>query len=320
MAVQVRGRGAVEVIDVAEPAPGATEVVVEVARAALCATDRKLLEKGLDRPRIPGHEVSGFAPDGVPVGVHPDVGCGRCRFCGSGFENRCTDRFSIGLDRDGGFAQRLVVPSSHVVPLDRVGVSIAPLLEPLACCLHAVRMVGPRRGDGAIVVGAGPMGVLSMWALQAEGARVAVCQRSLDRRKLASKLGADATLGPDEDPVVVLGEPARAAVVTAPGADALHWALRHVDVGGVVHAFAGTPKGAAIDANIVHYRHLSLLGSTGSTLSDYRRAVELVSRGRIDLGRMPRTTVALHEVPAALRQGPPNDALKVMVEIGGRAP
>lgn len=319
-AVQVRGRGEVELIDTPEPIATPGEVMVEIARAALCATDRRLVDKDLERPRIPGHEVCGRTPDGVLVGVHPDVGCGRCRFCNAGFENRCPDRLSIGIDRDGGLAQRLVVPEGHIVPLDGLDVSIAPLLEPLACCLHAVRLLGSERGDGAVVVGAGPMGILSMWALQTEGVRVAVCQRSAERRVLASKLGADAILGPEEDPAFVLGAPVRVAIVTAPGADALNWALRAVDVGGKVHAFAGTPGVAAIDANLIHYRHISLVGSTGSTPSDYRRAVDLVGLGRIDLGLMPSETVALDEVPHALKHGPRDDVLKVMVDIGGDAP
>jgi L-iditol 2-dehydrogenase len=319
-AVQVRGRGEVELIDAPEPIAGPGEVMVEVARAALCATDRRLLDKDLERPRIPGHEVSGRTPDGVLVGVHPDVGCGRCRFCDAGLENRCPDRLSIGLDRDGGLAQWLVVPDGHAIPLDGVNDSIAPMLEPLACCLHAARMLGSERGDGAVVVGAGPMGILSLWALQAEGVRVAVCQRSTARRMLASKLGADSILGPDEDPAVALGGPVRVAIVTAPGADALNWALHAVDVGGKVHAFAGAPHGAAIDANVVHYRHISLVGSTGSTSSDYRRAIDLVVLGRIDLGRMPSQTVALDEVPHALKHRPRDDVLKVMVDIGGDAP
>jgi L-iditol 2-dehydrogenase len=318
-AVRVRGRGEVELIDAAEPVAGPGEVVVDVAYAAMCATDRKLLDKRLDEPRIPGHEVSGYTPDGVLVGVHPDVGCGRCRFCDAGLENRCPEGFSIGLHRDGGFAQRLVVPDRHAVAIDGVDVSMAPLLEPLACCLHAVRMVRAERGDNAVVVGAGPMGILCMWALQAEGVGVAVCQRSTDRRLLAAKLGADAILGPDEDQAAALGAPVRIAIVTAPGAEALGWALRRVDVGGVVHAFASTPTGASIEANAVHYRHLSFLGSTGSTLSDYRRAVELVANGRIDLGLMPSTTVSLDAAPDALRH-PPDDALKVMIDVGGEAP
>jgi L-iditol 2-dehydrogenase len=84
-----------------------------------------------------------------------------------------------------------------------------------------------------------------------------------------------------------------------------------------VHAFAGTPNGAPIDANLVHYRHLRLVGSTGSSLADYRHAVELVSSGRIPLERLPRTTVALGDVPKLLLGERKAPGLKVIVNVGG---
>jgi threonine dehydrogenase-like Zn-dependent dehydrogenase len=83
-----------------------------------------------------------------------------------------------------------------------------------------------------------------------------------------------------------------------------------------VHAFAGTPRGAAIDANLVHYRHLTLLGSTGSTLGDYRAAHDLVVAGDVPLDRLPRSSVPLEAVPAALIAEPPRDVLKLTVETG----
>ena len=130
--------------------------------------------------------------------------------------------------------------------------------------------------------------------------RVAVVQRSEARRRLAAELGADAVLEPGDDVAAALGALPAAALVTAPGVEALSWAIDHVDVGGRVHAFAGTPGGAPVDANIVHYRHLRLVGSTGSTVEDYRRARDLARSGAVPLDRMPSRTVALDEVPEIL--------------------
>jgi L-iditol 2-dehydrogenase len=192
---------------------------------------------------------------------------------------------------------------------------LAPLVEPLACCLHAVSMLEVRDGDTAVVVGAGSLGILGMWALQAAGVRVAVMQRSEARRLLAAELGADAVLGPDEDPGRSLGRSPRVALVTAPGADALVWALERVAVGGRVHAFAGTPGGAPVDANVVHYRHLALVGSTGSTVEDYRRGLEMARSGSIPLGRLPVTAVSLEAVPEVLLDPAPDPrTLKFLVK------
>lgn len=316
-AVVVSAPGTAELVEAAPRQPHPGEVRVRVATAALCATDRRLAARGADPPRIPGHEAAGRLDDGTTVGVHPDVGCGRCRNCLAGLENRCPDKTSVGLDRDGGLAEWLTIPSGHAVPLAGLDLAVAPLLEPLACCLHALSSLGVRRGETALVVGAGPMGLLWMWALRAAGATVAVAQRSPERRRLAVTLGADVALAPGQDPAAELGEAPSVAVVAAPGAEPLAWALGRVAVGGRVHAFASTTGGAPVDANVIHYRHLTLLGSTGSSLGDYRRARDLVASGRVPLERLPRSTVPLDRAPAALLGRDGRHALKVTVDVEG---
>jgi L-iditol 2-dehydrogenase len=318
-AVRVSAPGTAEVVEVPSPEPADGETLVRVEAAALCATDRKLAAIGSPQPRIPGHEIAGRLEDGSAVGVHPDIGCGHCALCREGFENRCPRRVSIGLDRDGGFAELVAVPARHAVPLDGLELGLSPLLEPLACCLHAVSLLGVREGDAAVVVGAGSMGILCMWALQSAGARVAVCQRSTERRKLAAHLGAEAVLSPNDAAADALGEAPRLAVVAAPGAEALEWALRGVAPGGAVHAFAGSPGGAPVDVNLVHYRHLTLVGSTGSTLADYERARELAAVGAVRLDRLPRTRIGLDDVPGVLLGERDPRELKAVVHLGGGA-
>jgi len=316
-AVRVGTGGGADLVEAEWPAPGAGETLVRVEAAAICATDRKLVALGAPAPVILGHEFAGRLDDGLAVGVHPDIGCGSCAFCRAGYENRCPNRVSIGIDRDGGLAEGVAVPKRHALPLHGVPLALSPVLEPLACCLHAVSLLDVRAGDLALVVGAGSMGILSMWALQQAGARVAVSQRSRERRELAAELGADAVLGPGDSVAAVFGEPPRVAIVTAPGVEPLAWALDEVAVGGSVHAFAGTPGGAPIDANVVHYRHLTLVGSTGSALSDYRRAIELASSGGIPFNRLPTATVRLDEVPEILLGERSEPGLKVIVDIEG---
>jgi len=313
-AVRIDGPRRVATLDVPEPEAAPGEVTVRVRAAAICATDRRLANAGTPEPRIPGHEVAGVLEDGTAVGVQPNVGCGRCTSCALGLENRCPDHFDIGIQRDGGLAELIVVPDGHVVPLDGFPFELAPSIEPLACCLHAVGMLDVAEGNLAVVVGAGTLGIIGMWALQAAGARVAVVQRSEARRHLAAELGADAVLEPGDDVAAALGALPAAALVTAPGIEALSWAIDQVDVGGRVHAFAGTPGGAPVDANLVHYRHLRLVGSTGSTVEDYRRARDLARSGAVPLDRMPSRTVALDEVPEILLDRSPDPRmLRVVV-------
>jgi L-iditol 2-dehydrogenase len=313
-AVRIEGPRRVETVEVQAPEPAPGEVSIRVEASAICATDRRLATMGTLTPRIPGHEVAGVLEDGTAVGVQPNIGCGRCASCALGLENRCPDHVDIGIQRDGGLAERIVVPRGHVLPLDGFPFELAPSIEPLACCLHAVGMLDVAEGDLAVVVGAGTLGIIGMWALQAAGARVAVVQRSETRRRLAAELGADTVLEPTDDVAAALGALPAAALVTAPDVEALSWAIDHIDVGGRVHAFAGTPGGTPFDANIVHYRHLRLVGSTGSTVEDYRRARDLARSGAVPLDRMPSRTVSLDEVPRILLDRDPDPRmLRVVV-------
>jgi L-iditol 2-dehydrogenase len=317
-AVRVTGPGNVSVLDVPPPEPANDEVILEVIASAVCSTDRKFVVREHGSPRTPGHEVTGRLPDGTAVGVHPEIACRRCPACRGGWHNRCPYREALGLDRDGGLAELVAVPATQLVPLGDLDPVIATMLEPLACAVHAADVAGIGTGRPAVVVGAGAMGILCAWVLQAAGSRVAVCQRSPQRRRLARELGVDAALGPDEDPADHLGEPPAAAVVTAPGAEALAWALEWVAVGGVVQAFASGPGGAPVDANVIHYRHLTLVGSTGSRFHDYERARDLAASGEIKLDRLPHRVVGLDGAPAAVLDRPPDGVLKTIVAVSSR--
>jgi L-iditol 2-dehydrogenase len=320
-AVRAAAAGDLAVREVPPPAPAPGEVLVEVIATAVCATDRKATTRDHHPARTLGHEVTGRAPDGTLVGVHPEVSCGLCSACLAGWQNRCPYRQALGLDRDGGLAELLAVPPAQLVPLGGLDPVTATMLEPLACAVHAVAVTGlgdPVTGGQAgpaVVVGAGAMGILCAWVLQAAGRPVAVCQRSTGRRRLARELGIDIAFGPGDDPVRQLGQAPAGIVVTAPGTEPLRWALAQVAVGGVVHAFAGTPGGMPVDANLVHYRHLRLVGSTGSRLADYRRARELVAGGEVKLDRLPHRVVGWDGAAAAVLGRPGGGALKTIVAV-----
>lgn len=313
-AARIVGPGVAEVAELPDPTPVANEVVIEVAFAAVCSTDRRLVRGGEPVGRIPGHEIAGRLGDGTLVGVHPDTGCGRCPRCDEGQSNRCAQRRSLGIDRDGGFAEKVVVPAAHVIPVDGMHAELVPLLEPLACTLHAATRLRAAAGESAVVVGGGAMGIFAMWALQARGLRVFVRQRSPQRRRQAQELGATGVIDASDESAI-MEMPPDVVVVTAPGAEPLAWALAHVAEGGRVHAFAGSPDGAQVDANIIHYRHLDLVGSTGSGLVDYRDALELVRSGVIDLARLPRTEIDLEALPAAVATPGVGAALRTVVRL-----
>ncbi|MFC4009108.1 alcohol dehydrogenase catalytic domain-containing protein [Nonomuraea purpurea] len=177
-------------------APAQNEAVVEVVYGGICGSDLHYWRSGrvgdfvVSAPMVLGHEVVGVVAEpaadgsGPPadrrVAVHPAQVCGGCDHCLRGEQNLCDDLRYLGSaarvpHTDGGFAERLVVPANRLVPIPGgLDMKTAALAEPASVVLHGLRRVRQtgRRVEGAdvLVVGAGPIGLLSVAMAGAAGA------------------------------------------------------------------------------------------------------------------------------------------------------
>jgi 2-desacetyl-2-hydroxyethyl bacteriochlorophyllide A dehydrogenase len=182
-------------------APG--EVVVSVGLAGLCGTDYRIWsgDRPVTYPRVMGHEVVGRVAavgrsvtrvkPGDRVVVEPNYSCDRCPLCLEGNRNLCFGRTAVGIDVDGGFAERVRVPERCCwsIPAGAADADVL-LCEPLAVVVRAVDRGGPRPGETAAALGAGGLGLLALQVLRARGARVLVASRTARRLDLARALGA----------------------------------------------------------------------------------------------------------------------------------
>lgn len=196
------------VVEKPDPVPGPGEVVVTVERCGICGSDLHLARPGLLPPgAVLGHEIAGTVISPDPAGAGPPAGtrvavlparrCGTCPACRSGAGNRCPQQAttSIGLGlREGGYAERVVVPASscHRLPAGTTA-DRGALAEPYAVALHAVG--GSRAVDdpdvAVLVIGAGSVGLMCVAALRRAGvARVAVAEPRPARAAVAASLGA----------------------------------------------------------------------------------------------------------------------------------
>lgn len=167
-------KGGAEIREVPDPpvtAPG--DLRIRVRAVAICRTDLYAVEKriAVDEGTVLGHEFSGVVErlgEGVGnfvvgdrVVVNPSLSCGVCECCASGFPYRCAEAIFLGLDRDGAFAELVVVPSSAVFHLgDALSFSVATFAEPVAAGL-AVLEAGLGIGDQLLVYGAGRIAQLT---------------------------------------------------------------------------------------------------------------------------------------------------------------
>jgi threonine dehydrogenase-like Zn-dependent dehydrogenase len=230
--------------DVAEPAPGPGEVVVEVRAVGVCGSELEGVASGSPfrvPPLIMGHEFAGRRADtGDRVVVNPLVACLECDLCLRGQANVCRRRAIVGIQRPGAYAERVAVPERCCYPAPAaLDWETLALVEPLANALHAWRLPADRHPQRVGVIGAGPIGLSCVLVACSRGApAVHVADLAKERRAAAERLGASwagAALEGEFDLVVdAVGSPAtrRAAVeLTRPGGSAVWLGLHGPDPG-----------------------------------------------------------------------------------------
>lgn len=247
----------VRLAEVGDPVAGPREVVVKMSFCGVCGTDLHGWE-GWQRgsgaaaanpaPRNLGHEVAGVVADigrevtrvrvGDRVTVNPYIFCGECFYCLNDYTTHCTNRRVYTQ----GWAEYVLAHESgaYVVP-DGVSLEIASQAEPLGACLHAVDLAQVRSGSVALVLGAGPMGMMVHALLRQSGAaRTIVSEPSAHRRAIATRMGADVVVDPSTQDLVevVRAETGGVGVSLAVDAVTRHFTLKQ--------AFDATHRGGTI--------------------------------------------------------------------------
>jgi 6-hydroxycyclohex-1-ene-1-carbonyl-CoA dehydrogenase len=315
--------------DVPTPAPAAGEILVRVAACGVCHTDLHYIDHGTPTftppPLILGHEISGTVEalgDGV-VGwklgdrvLLPAVyGCGQCRMCREGRENICERMVMFGNNVDGGYAEIVVAPAKDALPLPESIplVEGAIIADALTTPYHAVVNRGRvRPGDQVVVFGCGGIGLNVVQIAAVLGARVIAVDLVEEKLEWAKRLGAAETIRPSQ------AERLDKAVrkMTDGGADIAFEAIglpatqeqafACLRAGGrlVLVGFAG--EAMRLDGGRAMYREMEVIGSLGCRAVDYRRVIQMVARGRLQVAELVTARFPLERINDAfetLRQG-----------------
>jgi L-iditol 2-dehydrogenase len=341
-AVIYKAPGDVEVMDIERPVPGEGDVLLKVSSNTICGTDLRIAKgikrKGVVAPRVLGHEVAGevvqlganvtgFAV-GDTVGLSPTFSCGSCTECQRALFHLCRNAKVLGHQTDGGLAEFLLVPSQAVrdgvlvpysVTADPVAISLA---EPLSCIIHGQRFLDISFGDVVLVIGGGAIGLMHARLAKLAGASTVILSEPVEfRRTIAAEFGADVTVDPTTEDLAQIvsdrtnGDGADVVIVCigvpALVNDALTLARKHARVS----LFAGFPTDelTAIDSNLIHYKELTIVGSSNSTIVDYQQAIGLIESGAINTARLVthRFTVDQYEDAVDMINHP--QALKVAI-------
>ena len=331
-AVVLREGGRLHVEDWPRPSVGAGELLLRLRGCGLCGSDIAKVAAPPARALVLGHELVGdvvqigagvarFEVGDRVVAAH-HVPCGRCHYCRRGSASMCRAFKTSNLD-PGGFAEYVRVPAANVehatfrIPA-HVDDETASFVEPLACCLRAVRRAPIEAGDTVVVIGLGSIGCLFVQLARRASARVVGVDPLPDRAALAQRFGAETAGSPDSvvEAVAALSERRGAdqVIVTGGGADVLPWAAARVRDGGTIHYFAGG-GGATLPLALadLYHRELTLTTTYSSSPVDLAEAFRLIVAGEIAVAPLVSQRVALDGLADALDRMRRRETLKVFV-------
>ncbi len=318
-ALVYEGPGRIDLDEIDDPEPGSGEVLVSVDAAGVCGTDRHIVagELGVAPGTVPGHEIAGtilavgeavdrWSP-GDRVASFGQVACGACSPCRAGRPNRCRRPEILGMARQGGFAERVALPTSCLIALpDSITDAIGAIAsDAIATPFHALTAIGRLRpGETVVIIGAGGLGLHAVQLARLSGAaRVVAVDPSAEARDLALGVGADAVLDPtaEVEPDRALRRVARGAslVVECVGRkETVELGLAALAPGGrIVVVGVGADRPELPPLAMFTGSELSVRGSFGSTPAEIETVLALIAGGRLDVSLSVQREVPLSEAP-----------------------
>ena len=213
-----------ELRQVPVPTPGPGEVLIKIHKTAICGTDVHIYDwnewstQHIKPPMVIGHEyvgeiaelgagVTGFTV-GQRVSGEGHITCGHCRNCHNGNIQWCKDTNSVGVDRDGAFAEYVCIPATNVIAIDpSMDEDVVAMFDAVGNATHTALMFD-LVGEDVLITGAGPIGIIAVAICKYAGARRVIITDIQDARlELAKKMGADAAVNTaKEDLMTVMKE------------------------------------------------------------------------------------------------------------------
>ncbi|MDB5473234.1 MAG: iditol 2-dehydrogenase [Devosia sp.] len=331
-AVRLLAAHSLRLQDVPQPQPGPGDILIRIEACGICGSDRHMYagEYPTAKPVTLGHEfagtvlAAGSAVTRIKIGQRvtgdPNIACGTCSQCRSGRFNLCAHLSAIGVQRDGGFAQYLVMPEgqAHVLPVDLDPVHAA-FCEPLACCLHGLDVARISPGDSVAIFGGGVIGLLMVQLCRLAGAgTIVLSTRQQPRRELALTLGATHAIDPAASDAL-----AQIRAIAPGGVDvALECAgvpqtftqsVAAVRRGGAVVIFGVMPQGQGVSVAPFELlvNEIRLQGAYLNPLT-HARAAAMISARTLALDCLVSRIVPLSEVPAIIASPPAFGEIKII--------
>jgi threonine dehydrogenase-like Zn-dependent dehydrogenase len=309
------------------------DVLIRIEACGICGTDLNILATPPAHKATPniiiGHEGVGVVEQVGPqvhslhpgdrVVIAPRLTCGQCAYCRRGLDNQCTDYSTVGTTIDGAFAPYLRVPQRALFRISaQVANDDAVFFEPLSCVVGALARARVQPGDNAVIIGAGPMGLLFAQALRAGGVgKILVADIAPYRLGFAQQLGVDQVLNPQE-----VNLPAAVRESTTLGADLvvdavgnqIGMAVQLARRGGQVILFGLRPHDHPTVNQYTITRYDLTLHGTFVGLRPFEQTIQLLESRRLQPSKLITHRVPLSDLPRGIDLMRSGEAMKVIVD------
>jgi L-iditol 2-dehydrogenase len=323
------------------PAPGRGELVVRVRACGLCGSDlAKMFQQKLSTPTVLGHEIAGevvqlgcdtdqfHVGDRVVVAHH--VPCYSCHYCRHGHYSMCRSFKQSNLI-PGGFAEAVLVPAEHVKSTTlrlpkHVSFDEGSFVEPLACCLRALRRWNLQPADVVLIVGLGPMGLLMAQLVQASHGIVLGTDMDEQRLAFATDMGVDAVCSAADEPQLMSlakdltqSHGCDVVVLTAGHGGTVQDACQWVRDGGTITLFGNlaTQRPAQLDPNLLYAREITIQGSYSPSPPDLVHALHLIANHAVKVDPLITHRLPLEGLPQAVELARTRRAMKAIINPYG---
>lgn len=326
--------GILELKETAVPKPSQGEVLVKIKAALTCGTDLKAFLRGhpmIPMPGVFGHEFSGVIADvgkgvrgfkaGDEIMAAHSAPCLKCRYCKKKIYNLCENIMDTKVL--GAFAEYILLPA-HIVKQNlfhkpaNLSFEEAALLEPLSCVVHGMHGLNIKKGDKALIIGTGPIGLLHLSLAKLKGAEVIITGLEHERLNLAKSLGADMIVAPSELVNAIDGFTNRLGVdfvfECTGQLDVWETSVNYVRRGGTVILFGGVKKGTIVtyDTYRLHYDEITLKGVFHFTPHDVKTAYNLL-KDTLNLSPLISGSYPLKDLHIALNKLSKGEGIKYAI-------
>ncbi|WP_066965499.1 L-threonine 3-dehydrogenase [Microbulbifer sp. Q7] len=289
--------------DVEIPEPGHNDLLIKIRKTAICGTDMHIYhwdewsQKTIPVPMVVGHEyvgevvgmgqeVAGFKV-GDRVSGEGHITCGHCRNCRAGRRHLCRNTYGVGVDRQGAFAEYLVIPALNAFKIpDNISDELASIFDPFGNAVHTA-LSFDLVGEDVLITGAGPIGIMAAAVARHVGARhVVITDINEYRLDLAKKMGATRTVNVSKEKLsdvmkdIGMTEGFDVGLEMSGVAVAFRDMLSAMNHGGKI-AMLGIPPGEmAIDWSQVIFKGLILKGIYGREMFEtWYKMASLIQSG-----------------------------------------